>query len=171
MILVLVDCKTVAKRRFTYCFLVRIYFAERPLRVAHLEVLENIQQRDTNMAQQAGWANKSVAKVIAEVIGNLSDPWVMNRLCLNEKPDAENEQMDKKKDARLMFKLCVNMASQRSWSFAPQWVNQPENWMGVLDKDEKVASEALKRISKDAKVISDAWKLLQEGDETCDLQA
>ena len=139
--------------------------------MAHLQVLEDTQERDTNMAQQAGWANKSVAKVIAEVIGNLSDSWVMNRLCLNEKPDAENEQMDKKKDLRLMFKLCVNMASQRSWSFAPQWVNQPENWMGVLHKDTKVASEALQRISKDAKILMDAWKRLQERDETSDLQA
>jgi len=149
----------------------RVYFAERPLREAHLETLRNTQERGTNISQQAAWSNKGVATVASEIFANLSDEWVMNRLMLDVLPGSDQEKLEKQKDATLFFRLCVSMASQRCWSLSPQWVCQPDNWLGILDSDVELAKEAKKRIEKDAEIVSDAVTKAFEKDESCDHQA
>ena len=149
----------------------RVYFAERPLREAHLETLRLTHERATNISQQAAWSNKGVAKVASEILANLSDEWVMNRLLLDVLPGCDQEKLEKQKDATLFFRLCVSMASQRCWSVSPQWVCQPDNWLGILDSDLELAAETKKRIEKDAEIVLDAVSKAYEKDASCDHQA
>ncbi len=94
----------------------------------------------------------------------------MDRLCLDKKPDSESAQREREQDAKLFVTLCVNMASQRAWSISPQWICQPENWLGILHDDVDIAQECLKRIKSDSELLQHAWGLLQEADASCDLQ-
>lgn len=108
--------------------------------------------------------------MVSKIFANFCDPWVVNRLCLDAKPNPESAQSEQEVDAKLFVTLCVNMASQRSWSMSPQWMCQPDNWLGLLNDDVDIAQECLKRIQSDCELIGRAWELLQEQDASCDLQ-
>lgn len=148
----------------------RVYFAEKPLREAHHETLRRTQSRAENRQQQASWANKGVAVVLAKIFANMSDRWVMNRLSFDETPCSEKEKSEKKKDGKLFFDLLVHMVSQRGWSCAPQWVSQPDNWLGILDSDKALAGQALKQIKEDAAIVMAAVTLCDAKDESVDFE-
>ena len=88
---------------FEIVFILRLYFAERPLREAHLQVLHNTQNRTDNVEQQAGWSNKSWTLVINEILSKLSCPEVLERLRLTRAPLHASDLKVCREDASVFF--------------------------------------------------------------------
>ena len=149
----------------------RIYFAERPLRRFHLMTLEMTKDRATNRQMQAGWANKAFCLVIAEILGNLQDLYVLQRVRLATKPLDELSQKTGLEDAQVFLKLCVTMAGQRAWTMMVHNVCQPDSWLGVIDENIEERRSCFTTMKRDVNIITTAWKFLQERDPGVDVEA
>lgn len=149
----------------------RVYFAERPLRRAHLLVLRDTQDRQSNVLQHAGWANKSYASVVCEILGQLAQKHVLERVQLLKRPSNEIGEKSHQEAAELFVGLCVNMASQRAWSMSCNHVIQPNCWSGICDPDLTRAQARKDQIQQDAEIILNAYQKLKDGDPGADLKA
>ncbi len=151
--------------------ILRIYFAERPLREHHLSVLDMTKDRKENIQMQAGWANKSFAVVISQILGNLHDMEILKRCRLHEKPLEQETLKAATEDCQAFFRLCVATASQRAWTMMVHRVCQPDSWLGVLDEELELRRESFANLREDVDVITTAWEHLQNEDTSVDLKA
>ena len=135
----------------------RVYFAERPLRTAHLQVLNFTSDRKLNIEQQAGWSNKSWVVVLREIFENLSSSETLERLKLYERP-VNDESGQSLEDAKCFFTLCLEVACQRAWSMACHSETQPHLWLGICDPDTGLAGQCKAKIQKDAEVVQAAFQ-------------
>ena len=140
------------------CFHSRIYFAQRPLREEHLEVLELTKSREDHIQMQAKWANKSFAAVIWDIFSALSSDYVLGRVRLLDMPDSEAEGVQQQETAEQFVSLCVSVASQRAWTMMCLADLPPSSFLGVLDDDLAAASECLARAKLDRRLIKEAWQ-------------
>ena len=148
----------------------RIYFAEKPLREHHLSVLEATKSRSSNIALRAGWANKSFAVDLSQILGNLVDEYVLGRLQLNEQPVGPEGLKRGVEDSQAFLDLCIACASQRAWTMSVHRMCQPDSWMGVLDEQLEFRRECFENLQKDVKLIREAWKVLETKDPNADLE-
>ena len=151
--------------------LLRIYFAERPLREHHLRALAATKTRASNIALQAGWSNKSFAVSVAEVLGNLMDEYVLGRLKLNQQPLDPEELKRGVEDSQAFLDLCIAVAAQRAWTMSVHRICQPDSWMGVLDEQLELRRECFETLKRDVQIITDAWNMLESKDPNADLEA
>ncbi len=156
---------------FTIVFILRVYFAEHPLREAHLQVLHNTQNRKANIEQQAGWSNKSWTLVLNEIFSKLSSPEVLERLRLTQVPLHDSDLKACREDAIVFFDLCLEICAQRAWSMASLSETQPHSWLGLCDPDLQSASACFDKIRRDAKVVTTAFQKMKEDGANCDAQA
>ena len=134
-------------------------------------MLDDTQDRRRNIQQQAGWAQGSTARVIAEILGQAAEPKVMERLRFKTKPISNEDMTIQKQDATLFVTLLSNMASTRSWSMAYLTETQPHNWLGLLHSDLTLVKQSLEKIRRDAELVKTAHRRMLEQDETVDLEA
>eukprot|EP00435_Cladocopium_sp_Y103_P063062 s13_g24.t1 len=135
----------------------QVYFAERPLRTAHLQVLDFTSDRKLNVEQQAGWANKSWTVVIGQIFESLTSPQTLERVKLLERP-VHDESGHSLQDAERFLTLCLEVASQRAWSMASHSETQPHLWLGICDPDKDLAGNCKTKIQKDAEVVQGAFQ-------------
>lgn len=141
-----------------------MYFAERPLREAHLDVLHRTQDRKLNVQQHANWANRGFALQVNSVLANLTNPQVLERLRLQEKPDNEQEVKERRDDANHFVNLCLKVSMQRAWSMASHSEIQPNCWAGICDDDIEKAKKCKRQIQNDCEAIEAAVAKLSSGD-------
>lgn len=156
---------------FEIVFILRLYFAEHPLREAHLQVLRNTQNRTDNVEQQAGWSNKSWTLVINEILSKLSCPEVLERLRLTRAPLHASDLKVCREDASVFFELCLETCAQRAWSMASLSETQPHSWLGLCDPDLESARECFAKIQRDAVLVTKAFHKMKEDKANCDAQA
>ncbi len=149
----------------------RLYFAERPLREAHLQVLADTQSRTTNIQMQAGWACKSWTKQVADILGNVATTKTLDRLKFCEEPLGQEAKEAQHRDATLFVRLLCNLASTRSWSLAYLSETQPHNWFGILHSDVGEVRNSLAKVKSDATVVREGYQKMVEEDPATDKEA
>jgi len=75
--------------------------------------------------QHADWANKGFTLQINSILENFTDPHVLDRLMLQEKPTQKCAVMACQDDATHFVTLCLQMCMQRAWSMSSNSSLQP----------------------------------------------
>lgn len=107
---------------------------------------------------QAHWATRGWAVAVANILNLLGSDDVMFRLRAETDPESAKKWLH---NARAMFKLVVNQASQRAWSMASWSELPPHSWAGVLHQDVERAKQAKKQLQNDYECVDKALRCME----------
>ena len=139
----------------------RIYFVRRPIRREHYsEIQPTASDRQENIKVQAGWANRSWAKVLAEQLCLFHDKELLRRLRLLEMPVTQEDRQTMMDNTAMLVSLNLRTAGLCVWSKSVMSELPPRNWFGILDKDLTQAQRCLARNREEAEMLNEIEEIL-----------
>ena len=132
-----------------------ILHAQQPFATEYRNVLKMLHDTDDPHAcrrLQVGWANRSWAQELWNILGVCSDMEALEEMNLLEQDDFQEQ------DATLLGQLLIRAASQRGWTMAIYSEIPPEQWSGIASADQVAGRAAFQRMKTDAKVVKEAFQ-------------
>ena len=139
----------------------RIYFVRRPIRREHYnEIQPTASDRQENIKVQAGWANRSWAKVLAEQLCLFHDKELLGKLRLLKMPVTTDERKAMMDNTAMLVALNLRTAGLRVWSKSVMSELPPLNWFGILDEDRIQARRCLARNREEGEMLDEIEGIL-----------
>ena len=139
----------------------RIYFVRRPIRREHYnEIQPTASDRRQNINVQAGWANRSWAKVLAEQLCVFHDKELLGKLRLLKMPVTTDERKAMMDNTAMLVALNLRTAGLRVWSKSVMSELPPLNWFGILDEDQIQARRCLARNREEGEMLDEIEEIL-----------
>lgn len=121
--------------------------------------------RSANIQLQAGWANRSWAKLLANQLNVFHNKEMLGKLGLLEQPKSGADRKMMLDMTEMAVNLNLRTAALRVMSKSHQSELPPWSWFGVLDANMQQARKCLKRNRNDAEMLDEIQDILANDDD------
>jgi hypothetical protein len=120
--------------------------------------------RSANIQLQAGWANRSWAKLLANQLNVFHNKEMLGKLGLLELPKTDADRKDMLDMTEMTVNLNLRTAALRAMSKSHQSELPPWSWFGILDANVEQARKCLQRNRSDAEMLNEVQDILANDD-------
>ena len=122
-----------------------------------MHMLDAVADESESHLLQASWARRLWAKWVANVLSDLDNRRVMDKLNLDVVSDNEQVKQLQTADVEMYFGLTVRTAAQRAWMMLSLHDLPPASWKGLFHPAEAESASAWQQLRQDCLCVKKAF--------------